>query len=105
MAEPNTRQEFGEYCLQKLGAPIIKVNVTPEQVDNVIDDAVTMWRDYHYDATQRTYLVHTVTSDDMTNHWIPCNNDIQSVIRVLQYDEANLNIFDIRYQLRLQKAA
>ena len=100
--EPNNRQEFGEYCLRQLGKPIIKIEITQEQVDDRIDDALTMWREFHYDATQRTYLKHQITTTDLINHWIPCGDDIQSVIRVVQYDEGNLNIFDIRYQLRLQ---
>ena len=100
--EPNSREEFGQYCLRQLGAPIININVTPMQVDDRIDDALTIWREYHYEATQRIYLKHQVTTEDMANHWIPCGDDIQSVVRVVQYDEGNLNIFDIRYQLRLQ---
>jgi len=101
MAEPNSREEFGQYCLRQLGDPVIHIEITPEQVDDRIDDALTMWREYHYDSVTRTYLKHQVTSTDMQNHWIPCSDDIQSVVRVLQYDEGNLNIFDIRYQLRL----
>jgi hypothetical protein len=102
MAEPNSREAFIQYCLRQLGSPVININVTPAQCNDRVDDSLTIWREFHYDAVQRTYLRHKVTAEDMVNHWIPCGDDIQSVVRVLQYDEANMNIFDIRYQLRLQ---
>ena len=100
--QPKSRETFTEYCLGKLGDPIIHVEITPGQADACIDDALTLFREYHYDATQRTYLKHQVTSDDLTNHWIPCDDSIMSVVRVVTCNEGNLNIFDVRYQLRLQ---
>lgn len=100
--QPASRADFITYCKQKLGYPIIKIEMSDAQMDNCVDDALTLWREYHYEATQRTYLKHQITSTDLINHWIPCDDSIMSVVRVVQANEGNLNIFDIRYQLRLQ---
>ena len=102
MAQPTNRTEFIQYCKGKLGAPIIRIEITDPQADACVDDALTMFREYHYDAVQRTYLKHQITSTDMTNHWIPCGDDIMSVVRLVSSFSDNLSIFDIRYQLRLQ---
>jgi len=100
--QPNSRATFTDYCLGKLGQGIVHIEITPAQADACIDDALTLFREYHYEATQRTYLKHQITATDLVNHWIPCDDSIMSVIRVVQANEGNLNIFDVRYQLRLQ---
>jgi hypothetical protein len=99
---PTSRETFIQFCLRRLGHGVVHIEGTPEQWDDCVDLALTKWREYHYEAVQRTYLKHQITSQDLTNMWIPCDDTIMSVVRVLQYNEENLNIFDVRYQLRLQ---
>jgi len=38
MAQPTTRNEFKEWCLRKLGKPVIEINVADEQADDRIDE-------------------------------------------------------------------
>ena len=38
MAQPVTRKEFKEWCLRKLGKPVIEINVDPDQVDDRVDE-------------------------------------------------------------------
>jgi hypothetical protein len=102
MAQPLTRTDFGQYILGKLGAPIINIEMAPAQLNACIDDALTMFREFHYDATQRTYMKHQVTTEDMANHYLKCDDSIMSVVRIVATFADNLSIFDIRYQLRLQ---
>ena len=40
MAKPTTKQELIDHCLRKLGAPVLEVNVSDEQLDDCIDDAI-----------------------------------------------------------------
>jgi len=35
MAQPTTRQQFKDYCLRKLGHPVIQINVDDDQVMTV----------------------------------------------------------------------
>ena len=37
MAVPNSRQTFKDYCLRRLGYPVIDINVDDEQVDDRVD--------------------------------------------------------------------
>jgi hypothetical protein len=104
MATVSNRTEFKEYCLRKLGAPVIQINVADEQVEDRIDDAFEYYRDYHYDAVENVYLKHEITATDITNRWIPLNDAIIGVKRVLPlYNSSNasMNMFDVRYQMFL----
>lgn len=40
MAQPTSRTEFKEYCLRKLGKPVIEINVDQDQVEDRIDEAL-----------------------------------------------------------------
>ena len=55
MAKPASRAEFKEYCLRRLGKPVIEINVDDDQVEDRIDEALEVYQDYHYDATVKTY--------------------------------------------------
>ena len=61
MAQPSTRQELIDYCLRKLGAPVLEVNVADEQVDDSIDDAFQLFHERHYDGVIRTFLKYQLT--------------------------------------------
>jgi hypothetical protein len=40
MAQITTRAEFKNYCLRRLGWPVIQINVDDDQVEDRIDDAL-----------------------------------------------------------------
>ena len=61
MSIPNSRELFKDYILRKIGAPVIEINVAEEQVEDRIDEAVSFWRDYHYNGSQQVYLKHKIT--------------------------------------------
>jgi len=66
MAQPSTRAEFTDYCLRKLGAPVLEINVDDDQVDDLIDDAIQFYQEYHYDGVEKMYLKHQLTADELT---------------------------------------
>jgi hypothetical protein len=40
MATVNDRTSFKDYCLRRLGFPVIEINVDGEQIEDRIDDQV-----------------------------------------------------------------
>ena len=60
MAKPTTRTEFKEYCLRKLGKPVIEINVDDDQVDDRIDEALSFFNDYHFDGVEKIYMKHKI---------------------------------------------
>lgn len=101
MAQPTTRQEFVEHILRKIGAPVIEVNVSEEQVEDRVDEAVSFWRDYHYNGSQLVYLKHQITQDDIDNGYFPLPQDILGISRVFDLKSAissGTGIFNVSYQ-------
>lgn len=56
-----SREDFGKYILQTLGEPVIQVNISAEQLDNVIDDALSMFHQFHYEGSIRCILKQIIT--------------------------------------------
>ena len=56
MAQPSSRQELKDYCLRKLGFPVLEINVDDDQVEDRIDDAIQYFQENHFDGVQRMFL-------------------------------------------------
>ena len=67
MAKPATRAQLKEYCLRKLGKPVIEINVDDDQVEDLIDDTIQLFNERVYDGIERTYLKYKFTADDLAN--------------------------------------
>lgn len=64
MAKPSSRQELKEYCLRRLGHPVLEINVDDDQLEDLIDDALQYYQEYHYDGVELMYLKHQITEED-----------------------------------------
>ena len=65
MARPNTRQGLIDYCFRKLGAPVLEINVDDDQVDDLVDDALQLFGERHFDGIERMYLKYQLSQDDI----------------------------------------
>lgn len=103
MATITTRAEFKNYCLRRLGFPVIEINVDDDQVDDRIDDALAFFNDYHWDGVEKIFMKHRITQQDIDRGWIYVPEPVTFVTGVFPFDESNssINMFDLRYQLRL----
>ena len=66
MAQPTTKKEFKEWCLRKLGKPVIEINVDQDQVDDRVEEALSYYWDYHFDGAERTYYRHELKGSYLT---------------------------------------
>ena len=127
MAIPTTKSTFKEYCLRNLGKGVIDINVSDDQADDRIDEALQYFAQYHYDGVEKMYLKYEITQTDIdraaTNdtttatdtvdssitatfkegkNFIPMPSAVVSVLNIFPFDnQTTNNMFDIRYQLRL----
>jgi hypothetical protein len=109
MATPTTRTELKDYCLRKLGFPVIDINIDDDQMEDRIDDALSKFKEFHYDGTEQIYLAHKVTNSNIKNKYIDVPDSIIGVTRLLPVSSGSIsssssqgfNIFDINYQIRL----
>lgn len=56
-----SRQELIDYCLRRLGFPVIEINVDEDQINDRIDDALQLYQEYHFDGTEKTFFKHQIT--------------------------------------------
>ena len=108
MANPASRQQLIDYSLRRLGAPVLEINVDEDQLEDRVDEALQYYREYHSDATLRTYLKHQITSDDVTNEYITLDANITYVSRLFPLSSnfnQGRNFFDIKYQMMLNDMA
>tara|TARA_Y100001968_G_scaffold319591_1_gene351353 strand:- start:3560 stop:4366 length:807 start_codon:yes stop_codon:yes gene_type:complete len=124
MANPATRETLKQYALRALGKPVIEINVDDDQLEDRLDEALQYYAQYHYDGIRRTYLKYqyteadktrltgnsdeSVTKNSVTTSWKEGNNflvvpeSVISVINIFPFsNKSNMNLFDVRYQLRL----
>lgn len=105
MATPKTRQQLIDYCLRKLGHPVIEINVADEQVEDRVDDALKVYFDYHFDGHEEIYLIHRISDADIANGYITLNDDILAIVNIWPLTDGQFpfgqGIFDVRYQIHL----
>ena len=124
MAKPTSKAELKEYALRRLGKPVLEINVSDDQVDDAIDYTIQKFQQFHYDGAERVYLKHKITQADLdraasandsittstagNSTWLESNTYIEIPQHILSIegifsftDKGTANIFDIRYQMRL----
>lgn len=108
MATPTTRQGLIDYCLRRLGDPVVEINVDYDQLEDKVDDALQTYQEFHTDATYRTFVSVPINSTDITNKYITLDPDILFVTKVFPIQSAfnsGRNFFDIKYQMMLNDMA
>lgn len=103
MAIPTTRSEFKEYCLRKLGKPVIEINVEDDQVEDRIDEALRYYWDYHFDGSSKIFYKHQITQPNKDDKYITVPENIIGVVNIFDLGSAlgTNNLFNIRYQIAL----
>jgi hypothetical protein len=127
MAVPSSKATLKTYCLRALGFGVIDINVSDDQIDDRVDEALQYFAQYHYDGVERMLLKYQVTAADITrsktdstttatdsvdssitasfgegNGFIPMPSSVISVMGIFPFsDSSTNNMFDVRYQLRL----
>lgn len=127
MAKPQSRAELKDYCMRRLGWPVVQINVDDSQIEDRVDDALQFFAEYHFDGVERTYFSKQVTQDDIDNGYIdltqptlahtdtdgieikaapaidPDGKSIISVVRCFQLFDTlgGLGMFDAKYQMAL----
>ena len=114
MATLTTRDQFRDYCLRRLGFPVIELNLDTDQIEDRIDDALQYWQDYHFDGMQKVYYIKALLQSDIDQKYVDLSAtedadgnplEIIGITRIfpIQDSQSGVNMFDLRYQLRLNE--
>lgn len=98
-----SREQLKQYALRALGAPVLQINVSEEQLQDRIDEALQHFHTYHYDGIERVYLKHQITQDNIDTQSVTIPDYIYGVKRIIPFRQgsSSQNLFDVQYQLRL----
>ena len=104
MAVISNREQLINYCLRRLGEPVIEINVDEDQVEDRVDDALQVYREFHGDATRRNYYEHQITQTDVDQRFIRVPPRIISVTKMFPVSNSFIgssNMFSFEYQFAL----
>jgi hypothetical protein len=65
VAKPTSRQGLIDYCLRRLGAPVLEINLADDQIDDLVDDALQYFQERHFDGVERMYLKYQISQADI----------------------------------------
>lgn len=101
MAIPASRSEFKEYCLRRLGAPVILINLDDTQLEDRIDEALWFYHHNHYNGYEHIYLSIQVDSTMLTNRYVDLPvatyGDIIGVTRLFRVGTNSTNLLSIDF--------
>jgi hypothetical protein len=103
MSIPTDRESFKEFCLRRLGKPVIEINVDPDQVDDRLDYSLKYYYDYHFDGSECVYYKHQIQQADIDNKYITLPENIMGAVRIFDIGSSLTQggIFNIQYQIAL----
>lgn len=78
-----TRQQLHEDVLKTLGHPVVRVNLSPEQVDSSINWALKIFWKYHRNGSFENYYIYKLTEEDVQRGWVAIPKYIDAVVEVL----------------------
>jgi hypothetical protein len=98
-----SRQQLVDYCLRKLGHPVIEINVDDDQVSDRIDEALQMYQEYNSDSMVLSYVKYEITQDDIDNKYITVPEQLAWITRVVPVDTGSGSggMFNAQYQMAL----
>lgn len=89
--------EFIDYCLRKLGAPVVDINVTPEQISDRVSDAIQYYLENDLEAQCEKYLLHRVTKEDIERKYFIIPANVLDVYEVLDTRRSKFK-FEIKFE-------
>lgn len=62
---PSTLDNLVEYAKRRLGAPILNIDVTEDQINDLLNDAIQYFQEYATNGSERTFLAYRLTKEDI----------------------------------------
>jgi hypothetical protein len=101
----SSREDLKQYCLRHLGQPVIEINADDWQLEDRIDEALSWFKEYHFDGVLPTYLKYQIAAADITNRYVPITNDlILGINKIMPLPSSNpLSMWNVKYQIFLNE--
>lgn len=103
ISRPASRQELIEYCLRRLGHPVLEINIDPVQIEDRVEEALEFYREHNFNSNEMIYLAEQVTANVIAQGYFTVSDAVIGINRVfpLTSRTRGIDMFDVRYQLLL----
>ena len=92
MAKPASRTQLVDYCLRKLGAPVLEINIDDDQIDDLVDDAIQLFNERHFDGVERMYLKYKLTQEDIDRGKATNKSESTNTVGIVTTSATSTNI-------------
>ena len=115
---PCNKEELIAYCKRKLGAPVLTIDIKPEQENDIINDTLQFFHEYCFGGMIKTFMTYKVTEEDIErfksdseinegNAWREKNNYIEvpdhvtGINRIFGVNSSEIrgNLFGLEYRI------
>ena len=96
MEDITSYDELYDYCLIMNGAPVVRVNIDQEQANARFKEAFDLYRQYHYNATEKVLMAHKLSSSEIKNKEIILPDTVTGIEEV--YGSSNPSLSGWTYQ-------
>ena len=60
MAQPSSRDGLIDYAKRQLGYPVLELTLQMNSFSDLLDDAIQVYQERHYDGIARMYLKYKI---------------------------------------------
>jgi hypothetical protein len=101
MKRAQSRKDFKDKILLSLGHPLIRVDVSNDQLDLAIDKSLKNFFKYSAYGAFESHYAYQVTVDDVTAGYIPIPSNIDAVVEVIHkgFSFSDLSFATAEYQM------
>ena len=90
-----SKKQLKDYCLRKLGSPVINIEVDDMQLNDRVDEAIEKFIFGHFDGSDEFASKITITKNDDLNGYIKMPENIIAVTKILTpNDKSNVEVMD-----------
>lgn len=90
-----TPKELKDVILRRLGAPIINIEVTEEQIYDCIQRALELYGEYHFDGLNKAYYTFYIGDDENGKDGVfEINKNVFAVTQILRTNVGSITSMD-----------
>lgn len=95
------REDLKNYALRKLGFPVLQINVSPDQIEDRIDDALKRFWEFHHEASYVDFIARQLTQNEIDTKQIILDDWIYQVLGVVMLSN-DYSDFNLEYNAFMQ---
>jgi len=104
MAIIESAEDLKNYCLRKLGSPVINIEIDDTQAYDRIDEAIEYFTERHYNGVEEVYYRYVVRRPDIERGYLNVPDEFVAVIDIMSQNQqlSSEAMADVQYQFMVE---